>query len=128
VFAGGCFGAAARYWVSLQLPTPQDGFPAGTCTINLLGAFLLGFLLEGLARLGDDSGPRRIARLAVGTGFMGAFTTYSTLAVEMTLLLRSNNPVVAGWYACTSVLGGTLCSTLGILAAASHHKHKGAKR
>jgi len=128
VFVGGCFGAAARYWVSLQLPTPSNELPIGTLFINLLGAFLLGLLLEGLTRLGDDTGARRTARLAVGTGFMGAFTTYSTFAVEVVLLLRSSNLGIATWYAGLSIFGGIICSALGIWIAASHHELREASR
>lgn len=124
VFLGGCLGAAARYKFNLQLPTPQNGWPAGTLFVNLLGAFLLGLLLEELTRLGDDRGARRIVRLGIGTGFMGAFTTYSTLAVEINLLLRQNNMALAWWYALVSVVGGVLCSAFGIWAAASHHKYR----
>lgn len=127
VFIGGCLGAAARYWISLQLAAPTNGWPVGTFSINLLGALLLGFLLEGLTRLGDDTGVRRTTRLAVGTGFMGAFTTFSTLAIETTLLLRNNNLALAGWYAGLSIFGGIVCSTLGIWVAASHHKLREAK-
>lgn len=122
VFVSGCFGTFARYWISLQLPTRTDHLPIGTLVVNLLGAFLLGLLLEGLTRLGNDAGALRITRLAVGTGFMGAFTTYSTFAVETTLLLRNHDLALAACYACVTILGGIICSALGIWTAASHHK------
>jgi len=110
VFIGGCIGALARYWVTLQLPTSSSGWPAATFIVNLLGAFLLGFLLEGLIRLGSDEGAWRIARLGIGTGFMGAFTTYSTFAVETDLLLRNHHSALAVPYVIVSLLGGVLLS------------------
>jgi len=124
VFLGGCFGAAARYWVSLQLPTPESGLPVATLFVNLLGAFLLGLLLEGLVRLGSDDGIRRTARLSLGTGFMGAFTTYSTFVVEAYLLLHHGQSAVALMYMTLTVVGGVVVSSLGIQVAAIHHKKR----
>lgn len=128
VFVGGCLGAAARYWVSVQLPAPKGGWPVGTLFVNLLGAFLLGLLLEGLTRLGEDAGAKRIVRLGVGTGFMGAFTTYSTFAVETDMLLQHNHVALAACYVAVSIVGGIIFSTLGIWIAAVHHKRRGAKQ
>ena len=122
VFIGGCLGALARYWVTLQLPTSSNGWPTATFIVNLLGAFLLGFLLEGLIRLGSDEGARRIARLGIGTGFIGAFTTYSTFAVETDLLVHTHHASMALLYVISSLAGGTLLSSGGIFIAAMHHK------
>jgi CrcB protein len=127
VFVGGCFGALARYWVSLQLPPGPDGWPAATLLVNLLGAFLLGVLLEALTRLGPDEGRRRLVRLGIGTGFLGAFTTYSALALETDTLLRSGNLTLAAWYAIVTVAGGIVCSALGIWVATAHSKRRSSK-
>ena len=124
VFIGGCLGTAARYWVSLQFPASVSGWPIATFIVNLLGAFILGFLLEGLARLGPDDGVRRIARLSIGTGFMGGFTTYSTMSVDINILLRGSHVALAAWYAGTSLAGGIICSAIGIGLAATHHKRQ----
>jgi CrcB protein len=95
-----------------------------TLTVNLLGTFLLGLLLEGLARLGADEGIRRVVRLGAGTGFMGAFTTYSTLAIEANLLAGNGHTQLAIFYMLTSIIGGIICSALGIQIAAQHHKRR----
>jgi CrcB protein len=121
VWLGGCGGASARYWVSLNLQTGSN-WPAATFTVNLLGAFLLGLLLEGLARLGDDAGPRRIIRLLIGTGFIGAFTTYSTLAVETDLLIKHEHVLLAVLYVAASMSAGIVCSAAGIQFASAHHR------
>ncbi len=117
VLVGGALGAPARYALSLALPTTSGQWPWATLLANLLGAVLLGALLEGLARSGPDRGTRRLVRMALGTGVLGAFTTYSTLAVEVDLLVHAHRPALAGLYAAVSVLGGVLLSAAGIAVA-----------
>lgn len=124
VLAGGVLGTPARYALSVALPTRAGAWPAGTFTANLLGAFLLGALLEALARRGQDSGGRLLLRLALGTGFLGAFTTYSTLAVEIDLLVRAHRPALAVAYAGATVLGGLVATTGGISLATAHHRRR----
>jgi fluoride exporter len=128
VAAGALVGAPARYLTSLALPTPAHGWPAGTFTVNICGAFLLGWLLEALARTGPDAGWRQVTRLALGTGFCGALTTYSTLAVETDLLVRDHHVVMALSYAVGSVLAGLLATTAGIAVAVAHHRVRGQRR
>lgn len=89
-----------------------------TFAINIVGAFLLGLLLEGLARLGPDIRRRQRVRLLVGTGMLGSFTTYSTLAVDTDLFLRSNQWWAAGSYAAGTVLVAMVATTAGIAIAA----------
>ena len=115
VLVGGVLGTLARHGLSLALP--GGPWPAGTFAADLLGALLLGALLAGLARAGDDTGRRRLLRLGAGTGFLGAFTTYSALAVETDLLLRDGRPLLAAAYAGATVLGGLLLSATGIVLA-----------
>jgi CrcB protein len=87
-------------------------------SVNLLGAFVLGLVLEAVARRGPDAGVRRRIRLLLGTGFCGAFTTYSALAVEVDLLVRTGQPATAIAYALTTVVAGFLVCTFGIWVAA----------
>ena len=80
VCLGGAFGSGARYllsgWVMEQLgPT----FPCGTLAVNTIGSFLLGALMF----LGIEAGALSpTVRLALTTGVMGGFTTYSTFSYE----------------------------------------------
>ena len=121
VFAGGVVGTLARYGVG-EVLAPRGTWPAATFCVNVVGAFLLGVLLEALGRRGPDVGVRQRLRLLLGTGFLGAFTTYSTLAVETSLLVRDGSGAVALGYAAASVVVGFLVSMLGIWAAAAHHR------
>ncbi|AXJ10264.1 CrcB family protein [Arthrobacter sp. PM3] len=120
VIAGGVLGALARYGLSTVLPAP-GGWPLPTLIINLAGAFLLGALLEGLVRRGPDAGRLRVIRLLAGTGFMGAFTTYSTLAVETNLLLGAGRTTDALLYVAATLVGGAIATVAGIRIAAGHH-------
>lgn len=117
VSVGGFAGTLARYGLSEWAPTRDRAWPWGTFLANVIGAFLLGFLLEALARRGPDDGWRQRVRLLAGTGFCGAFTTYSSLAVESDLLVRDSRPALAAGYLAATVLLGLFATVLGLLAA-----------
>ena len=72
---------------------------------------MLGFLLELLARTGEDSGKRKLFRLAIGTGVLGGYTTYSTFIVEVDTRLVQGAILEGLSYACVSIF-------LGLIAAA----------
>ncbi|WP_375400746.1 fluoride efflux transporter FluC [uncultured Amnibacterium sp.] len=114
VFAGGVIGTAARAAVALVVPQPA-GVPLPTLTVNIVGSFLLGVLLEVLARRGPDVGVLRAARLTVGTGFLGGFTTYSSLTAETGALSLAGSGGIAAAYAVGSLLLGLLAAWAGIL-------------
>jgi CrcB protein len=127
VVTGGVFGALARYGLSSVLPSP-GGWPLPTLIINLTGALLLGVLLEALVRRGPDAGRLRMIRLLAGTGFMGAFTTYSTLALETNTLLGTGRTTDAVGYVVATLLGGAVATVAGIRVAAGHHSRMTARR
>lgn len=81
VGTGGFLGAIARYYISQKWnKAASDRLPLGTLTVNLIGSFLLGFILS--VSLND------IYILLLGTGFLGAFTTFSTLHKELFILQK----------------------------------------
>lgn len=79
---GGFFGAIARYSISNHLNKSSFSIPIGTLTVNLCGSFLLG-IITGL-----KADPMIL--LLFGTGFLGAFTTFSTLKLELVKLYMGN--------------------------------------
>jgi CrcB protein len=121
VAVGGALGTAARDGLAHWVPV-GDGFPWGTLLANLLGAFVLGLLLEALARRGPDAGLRRKWRLLVGTGLCGGLTTYSTLAVETDLLVRAHRDGLAATYAAVTVAAGAAVAAAAIAIAARMHR------
>lgn len=127
---GGAIGTGVREALSLTWPAAADGFPVTVFAINVVGAFVLGLLLEALSRLGPDEGRRRILRLFVGTGVLGGFTTYSALATDVATRSGSATPTAFA-YAALSLVVGVLAAGLGVTLAGAlagpvsdrHHRH-----
>jgi fluoride exporter len=117
VFAGGIVGTGLRWLIEQAVPTPPGSWPTATFTINIAGAFVLGALLEALAIVGPDAGWRQRIRLFGGTGLCGAFTTYSTLALEVSLLGRHGDVVLGAVYGVCTVVAGIVAAWAGIVAA-----------
>lgn len=116
VFVGGCLGAAAREALGAVLPQGA-AFPVAVLIANLLGAALLGMLLEGLARTASVASAR--VRLLCGTGMLGGFTTYSSLALAIAALLHGGQGWVALGYGLGTLLLGALATFAGIALAAA---------
>ena len=115
VFLGGGAGAAARFGVGaawLRLAGPQHPW-AGTLLINTIGGLAMGVLISALAlRGGAVSGEK--ARLLLGVGVLGGFTTFSTFSLEMSgMLLRRAYGLAAGYALASVVLSTAAC--LGML-------------
>lgn len=121
VFVGGTLGTATREALSLALP-PVNGIPYAIFGVNIVGAFLLGLLLEALSHRGPDHGHRRTLRLLLGTGFMGGFTTYSALAADSAVLIGHGASGTGIAYALATVLVGAIASWGGIAVGAATHR------
>ena len=126
VSIGGAIGTAIRESISLAVPL-LDGVAWITLVINVLGAFFLGALLEAIARRGADAGRRRTIRLLLGTGLLGGFTTYSTLATATATLLIDGNAEIAVAYAVTTLLLGAAGTTAGITIATAQHRRRASR-
>jgi fluoride exporter len=111
---GGVLGAVSRYAVSLALPTETAKFPWGTLLINVSGSAALGFILV----LVIEHFPRgRLVRPVIGTGFLGAYTTFSTFTVEAVDLIRTGHTGLALAYLAGSVFAGLLAVWTGMMSA-----------
>jgi CrcB protein len=113
--AAGALGALARYGVSLAaLRWLPAGFPYGTLCVNLLGCFLLGALTELTLEEGLLAPEMRTV---VGTGFLGAFTTFSTFGVETFRAMEAGEWGVALANVGINVVAGVALAAAGFWAA-----------
>lgn len=111
----GALGALARYGVSVAaLRWFGPGFPYGTLCVNLLGCFLLGAVTE----LTLDEGLLSPEwRTVAGTGFLGAFTTFSTFGVETFRAIEAGDWGVAAISVLVNVIAGVALAAAGFWAA-----------
>ena len=104
VAIAGAAGALTRYAISLAIG-PRD-FPIATLLINVTGSFLLGLVLTFAAK--GRLSPQATA--ALGVGFLGAYTTYSTFSWELLTLGRADRLVAATLYLALSVVAGVVAA------------------
>ncbi len=110
VAAGGALGAVGRYLLIVQVGhLLGTSFPYGTMTVNVLGSFVMGALIETFALVWSPSLELR-AFLAVGV--LGAFTTFSTFSMDVALLVGRGANLQAMAY----VLASVVLSIVGIFA------------
>lgn len=113
----GALGAVSRYALDGWISDRNSGqFPWGTMTVNLLGAFLLGiFVAQTTERLVADPN----WRLAIGVGFLGAFTTFSTYAYETVKLAEDGALSLAFLNAFGMLAAGLLAAIAGLAVGRS---------
>ena len=107
---GGAAGAAARYGLGLAWPEDGTGFPCTTFAINLTGCLAIGLLLATLEPL---TAPHPLIRPALGTGFLGGFTTLSAYADQTRTLLSAGRWALAAAYALATLAGAVAAVWLG---------------
>jgi fluoride exporter len=111
--AAGFLGAIARFAVGTMFGRMNAFFPIGTLVINLSGSLFLGwFLTYATSRSISDT-----TRLAIGVGFVGAYTTFSTYMWESNKLADDGAGIKAMANLLGSLILGILAVRLGILIA-----------
>jgi CrcB protein len=103
IFAGGFVGAVARAELAQAVPYTVGSWPWATFAVNISGAFLLGYFTTRLQERLPVSAYRRPL---LGTGFCGAYTTFSTMQIELLRMLDANLIGLALGYALASIAAG----------------------
>lgn len=103
VMAGAAIGAPLRYVTDRAVQSRHDTvFPWGTFSVNVAGSLILGFL-AGATLAGGVS---QNVQLALGAGFCGALTTYSTFSYETLRLLEDGSRFFAVANVVASIIAG----------------------
>lgn len=114
IFTGGGLGSLARYGLSRLINSLSvSHFPFGTFFVNIIGCFLIGFIIFYTERYGEQADTWR---LFLATGLCGGFTTFSTFSLENTQLLSDQRILFFFLYAAGSVILGLAATYLGLLA------------
>jgi fluoride exporter len=115
VCAGGALGSGARYLLSTWAArTLGAEFPRGTLIVNVSGSFILALVLASpIGALSPE------ARLFVGAGLLGGFTTYSSFNHETLALLERGDTALAVANLALTVGGCLLAGLAGILVGRS---------
>jgi CrcB protein len=111
VLVGGCAGGLSRFAIVRAWPTGSSGFPWSTLLVNLGGAAALGVLVV----LAGSVWRSRYARPLLGTGFCGAFTTFSAVVVDADRLLGRGEAAVAVCYLAASFVGGLVIALVAVM-------------
>lgn len=109
----GTLGAILRYIIGVSLFT-NSTFPFATLIVNLTGSFLLAWLTTNLFKRVSIN---PVVATAISTGFVGSFTTFSTLSVETVNLFRTGEILLGFIYLSISIIGGLAMSRLGFSAS-----------
>jgi fluoride exporter len=105
VFAGGGLGALARAALNTVVVRDPHHWPWSTFTVNIVGAFLVGYFTTRLLERLPLSSYRRPL---LGTGFCGGVTTFSTMQVETLTMIEHGHWTMAVVYTVTSIVLGFL--------------------
>lgn len=110
---GGALGAISRYLIK-NIEITNNNFPINTLIINITGSFLLAFILTIAFKYWNFNSN---IRLGIATGFLGAYTTFSTMCKETSNLFIKNMYPIALCYISLSILLGLLFAYLGSILA-----------
>ena len=121
VAIGGGIGALLRYQLGRSLtyllgPAAVMTFPWATLAANVIGSLGMGLLAGWLAKHGPDlAHGGEQARLLLGVGLLGGFTTFSAFSLELMLLMDRGNHALAFIYGSVSVMAGLIALYTGLI-------------
>jgi fluoride exporter len=111
IAVGGALGTLARYEIAQLIKVQPGAFPWATFWTNVSGAFVLGFFLTFFI---ERFPPSRYPRAFFAVGFLGAYTTFSTMAVETVTLIKDGHAAVGVSYILVSIAIGVLVASAGV--------------
>ena len=113
---GAVVGALSRYYITLWFANRfGTAFPYGTFFINVTGCLAMGFFITLAFERVSAVAPE--VRLMVATGFLGAYTTFSTYGLETNVLWRDRSYSLAVFYWAGSAILGVIAVQLGAILA-----------
>lgn len=118
VGVGGIIGAILRFLITYGFTSFGNYFAIGILFVNVFGCFLLGYL-QGLASIHDF--PDWVV-MGLGTGLIGAFTTFSTFSMEVIYFLEKGEILLSICYILVSSFGGYYLVYLGFSLAEIRNK------
>ncbi len=110
IAVAGALGALARYGLDELVGRRAGAFPWGIFVVNVTGAFLIGLMVEVLEPRFEESW----VRAAVVTGFLGAYTTFSTFSLDTYRLLDAGHTGQAAFNAFGTLAAGLAAVWLGL--------------
>ena len=120
VFTGGGIGAVCRYLTTTHIGARFGTvFPWGTLAVNTIGSFLMGLIMGVLLLLTEraEISLAEPARLLLTVGFLGGFTTFSSLSLETLTLMRGDSTFYVFANIASNLVLGLLAAWLGLMAA-----------
>lgn len=119
VAAGGAAGSVLRYHAARLaggFAGPDNAFPWGTLAVNIAGSLLMGTLVGWFARSAPGEAAAESARLLLGVGLLGGFTTFSAFSSELVTMLHRGQAGLAFGYAAASLIAGMAAVVVGLVA------------
>lgn len=110
---GAVLGAWSRWLLALWFNPEPNAFPVGTFVANMIGAYLIGFLVAWISSHPDWP---PFVRLALITGFLGALTTFSSFSSETITLIEEGMTPTALAYMASTLLGSLGLTVMGMLS------------
>lgn len=111
----GAIGSVCRHLAGSALhraTAAKTALPIGTLVVNVVGCFAIGAVMAVFIARGE---PNSRLRLAVTTGFLGGFTTYSAFALETVSLIEQQRAGIAAIYVATTLVAGAAACGCGLV-------------